>query len=89
MLTKYNDQQVKWKATTYDDYEYYWTDSEYEVYKKATGNSDIKILNFKDGSLAIADVRRVEDYTPPPKKTTKMVWDEELGAPVIVDKDIY
>lgn len=65
LLTKHNDQEVKWKATTFDEYEYYWSDQEYEVYKKATENSDLKILHFKDGSLAIADIRRVEQYIPP------------------------
>lgn len=70
MLTKYNDRQVKWRATTYDGYEYFWTDKEYEVYKKATENAELKILHFKDGTLAIADVRRVESYIKPAS-----IWD--------------
>ena len=70
MLTKYNDQQVNWVATTYDDFEYYWTNNEYEVYKKATENPEIKILHFKDGSLSIADIRRVEQY-----ERGNSVWD--------------
>lgn len=85
LLTKFNDQQVRWKAITYDDYECYWRDGEYEVYKKATQNADIKILHFKDGSVAIADIRRVEPYTPPIKKPS-VQWDN--GAPVLVDSDL-
>jgi hypothetical protein len=76
MLTKYNDQQVNWKAVTYDDYEYFWSDAEYEVYKKATENADLKILHFKDGSLAIADVRRVEPYDRP------QTWEERTGVDI-------
>lgn len=65
MLTKFNNNKVRWIATTYDDFNFYWSDAEYEVYKKAIENSHIKTLHFKDGSLAISDIRRVEVYNPP------------------------
>ena len=79
MLTKYDNQQVRWLATSYDDYEYYWTESEYRVYLKACENTDLKILNFKDGSLAIGDIRRVEKYMPPIEKKKQHVIFTDSG----------
>lgn len=77
MLTKYNDQQVRWVATTYDDYQYYFTDNEYAIYRQATRDPDIKVLHFRDGSLSVADIRRVEPYIPPPKNNKKITFTDE------------
>lgn len=79
MLTRYNDQQARWMAVSYDGHHYYWSNQEYQVYKEAL-KRDVKILHFQDGSVALADIRRVEPYTPPAKRPRFKFEGDEIVA---------
>lgn len=52
-------QEFEWLITTFDNKEYVFTDEEYQFYKLAI-QKDIKVLFFKEISIAVSDIRRAE-----------------------------
>src|SRR5438552_394699 len=60
MSLKTHENQAYAVLYTFDREEVFLTEDEYTVYRVVTQNPNAKFLTFDDGSIAIADIRRVK-----------------------------
>lgn len=58
----------QWLLTTYDDKEYVLDETEYRVVQEAI-KRDVKFVNFGTITLAMSDIRRIEQEQVPERRT--------------------